>query len=145
MFFHILPPFTNNSALPVSALLCLGAFSSPIEHYSTLLLSMPEGRGIIPCTRQLSTTDRSWCMNTPAPSPLKWDVSEVWVLHYIQGFVLGLNSSHPSGSWLNDTPFLTPPAHSLLVSLSPPNQVTCTWIFISGCASGENQAKPPIL
>ena len=47
-------------------------------------------------------------MNTPAPSPFRWEVSEVCVFYCVQDFLLGLSSSHPGSSWLNDTPFVSP-------------------------------------
>ena len=62
----------------MSAFACLEISSSPIECHFALLHSMPESEGIntnlTPSSSQ-NMTDRSWHMNTPAPSPFRGDAS----------------------------------------------------------------------
>lgn len=54
-----------------------------------------------PRSNPQSLTDRSWSINTSAPSPLQQDNSEVHVLHHFPVFTVGLSSDHPSGKWLD--------------------------------------------
>lgn len=78
-----LDPFTfstsEHTTLPLSAptFICLGFF---LTYRATLLLcTTPRcAREITPCPQEpLLIEDENWCINFPAPSPLRWDDSEV--------------------------------------------------------------------
>ena len=94
---YFIQPHPHHCALEdfqqaVSTSLWLRNFSGIV--FATVLLS----------GSTLKITDKCWCINTPAPLPLIWVVSEMWVLHHSQSFLAGLSST-PLW-WLDNTFFI---------------------------------------
>lgn len=80
-----------------------GIFLAPRAHFSAGMAGKAPGNWHASGSHSQQITDRSWCINAPAPSALVWDNSEVCMFNMTSRVSQRDNCVMHSGRWIDNT------------------------------------------